>query len=176
MIPLNEQGTIVLFSKLAQELGYTFVSIETGCPDAILKHGGTNVRVEFEYKATNFRAHKHDPTAVDLIICWEDDWPTAPIPVLSLANYVTLVKPEVARVPWWMRLFNWLRDVRLSFHDAMLEASVKSSATCPICRTTMTTRCDYEAHGTDEAVAGLVTWRCPRCQYVKTRVVSYDRW
>lgn len=173
MIPINEQGTIVLFSKLADELGYHFCSIGTGCPDAILQKDGASVRVEFEHKASNFRLHKHDPNAVDLIICWEDDWPTAALPVLSLSHYVTLARPDVAKDPWWMRLFQWWRNVRIAYHGQMLEARVKIAEMCPICQSAMIARCTYDLKSDDEML-GLARWDCPHCSYVTTRQVSFD--
>ena len=39
------------------------------------------VRFEVEHKASNFVLHRHDPAACDLVICWENDWPNAPIPI-----------------------------------------------------------------------------------------------
>jgi hypothetical protein len=173
MIPVNEQGTIVLFSKLADELGYQFHSIGTGCPDAILQKDGTKIRVEFEHKASNFRLHKHDPAAVDLIICWEDDWPTAPLPVLSLAHYVTLARPSVAKAPWWMRLFQWWRDVRTEYHDQLLAARARNMSICPICFLPMNVTCNYDTIWNDE-MQGVAKWVCPRCHYTTTKQVSYD--
>lgn len=90
MIPKNEQGVVSLFSKWAEELGYKFVSIGTACPDAIVEKDGKLIRLEFEFKSSNFRVHKHDPSKVDLIVCWEDDWVKSPLPVLSLSHYSEL--------------------------------------------------------------------------------------
>lgn len=90
MNPKNEQGVVSLFSEVATELGYTFKSIGTRCPDAILEKDGKEIRAEFEYLSRNFKQHKHDPDDVDLIICWFDNWQDTPLPVLCLSYYVAL--------------------------------------------------------------------------------------
>lgn len=87
MIPENEQGVVVLFSQQAEEAGFEIVSIQHRFPDAIIKHKGEEYRAEFEFKASNFIAHKHDPRGCDLIICWEDDSPLDfPLPILALSK------------------------------------------------------------------------------------------
>ncbi len=42
------------------------------------------VRIEFEYKSSNFREHGHNPTKCDIIVCWEHDWKECPIKVVEL--------------------------------------------------------------------------------------------
>lgn len=44
------------------------------------------MRIEFEYRSRNFREHRHDPADCDLIVCWEHDWPGAPVEVLKLKS------------------------------------------------------------------------------------------
>lgn len=87
MIPTNEQGVVVLFSQQAEEAGFEIVSIQTSFPDAIVRRGDTTYRVEFEYKASNFVEHEHDPKNCDLIIAWKSDWPECILPVLALSEF-----------------------------------------------------------------------------------------
>jgi hypothetical protein len=49
-------------------------------------------RIEFEFKASNFVEHGHDPAQCDFIVCWENDWPDCPLKVIEL-------KKEILRLP-----------------------------------------------------------------------------
>ncbi len=76
--PINEQGVIYLFSLVSEDLNIRVESIQAGYPDCTgLKFKGNGrwerVRIEFEYKASNFIAHKHEPEGCDIIVCWTDD-------------------------------------------------------------------------------------------------------
>jgi hypothetical protein len=68
-------------------------SIHAGFPDCIARQrvGGKEqcVRIEFEYRSSNFRAHGHPVDGCDWIVCWEHDWPTASahIKVVELREY-----------------------------------------------------------------------------------------
>lgn len=86
--PQNEQGVIIAFSGIAEKYGYKILSIGTRFPDALLysRDQDKNLRVEFEYFAMNFLYHGHDITMCDLIICWRNDWPKCPIPILELQS------------------------------------------------------------------------------------------
>ena len=78
--PVNEQGVVFLFGKVAHDLGMYVELIRTGYPDCIAKRyvgkeRWEDVKIEFEYKSSHF---KHDPRGVDIIVCWEHDWPDCP--------------------------------------------------------------------------------------------------
>ena len=156
MIPQNEQGTIVLFSKLAAELGYTFKEIGTACPDAILEKDGQLVRVEFEHRAKTFRAHKHNPADVDLIICWENNWPESPLPVLSLERYITLSRPEPVKTHWQRFIERWLE---------WRQTWLTRKRICPMCGDELITNCTEEWD--DGYLYRWVSRDCPRCRYHK---------
>ncbi|GEM_PF-4111500 len=88
--PVNEQGTVFLFSKLQDHLDIVIESIQQGFPDARGRiktpKGWREVWIEFEYLSSNFVQHKHDPNGCDLIICWQHDWnnPPSNIAVIEL--------------------------------------------------------------------------------------------
>lgn len=91
--PINEAGVIYLFGMVARELGFVVESIATGYPDCDAKRRTSRglyeaVRIEFEFKASNFATHRHDPAGCDLIVCWEDDWPNCPVDVLELKDEI----------------------------------------------------------------------------------------
>jgi len=80
--PINENGVIFLFGKIADDLNMYIEEIKPGYPDCIgrrfIGKGWQRVAIEFEFKSSNFKQHKHDPTICDIIICWENDWKDCP--------------------------------------------------------------------------------------------------
>ncbi len=94
--PANEMGVVFLFSYLASRLAVRVERISTAFPDCIAyqKVGGgeRRIRIEFEYRSSNFRKHKHCARKCDWIVCWEHDWPGVPqkIRVIELRSYFEL--------------------------------------------------------------------------------------
>lgn len=82
--PENEQGVIYLFAQQADAAGFQLLKINAAYPDAVVANGGNEYRVEFEYVASNFDRHGHDPRQCDIIICWENDFPDSVLPVIAL--------------------------------------------------------------------------------------------
>lgn len=100
--PLNENGVVFLFGKIMQDLNMYVEEIKPGFPDCIARRftgrGWERVRVEFEYTSSNFKAHGHDPTGCDLVVCWEHDWKACPVPVIELkAEIALLPNPPIKR-------------------------------------------------------------------------------
>jgi len=97
--PINEQGVVYLFGMVSRELGFYIEALQQGFPDCegkylYNKNKGfwAKARIEFEYKASNFKDHGHDPNQCDFIICWINDWPDCPINVIEL-------KTEILKLP-----------------------------------------------------------------------------
>jgi DNA-directed RNA polymerase delta subunit len=90
--PLNENGVIFLFSKLHDKLGINIESIQIAYPDAKGRRktskGWEDVWIEFEYKSSHFKAHKHDSKGCDIIVCWEHDWKQCPLEVIELKKII----------------------------------------------------------------------------------------
>ena len=93
--PVNEQGVVYLFGMVSRELGFLVESVRTAYPDCEGKrrlddegNRWVHVRIEFEYKSTNFKEHGHDPEQCDLIVCWIHDWRDSPLEVLELRDAV----------------------------------------------------------------------------------------
>lgn len=90
--PLNENGVIFLFSKIHDKLGINIEAIQATYPDAKGRRktskGWEDIWIEFEYKSSQFKLHKHDPKECDIIVCWEDDWKECPIEVIELRKVV----------------------------------------------------------------------------------------
>jgi hypothetical protein len=91
--PSNELGVVFLFSKIAKRLQFRIEEIRAAYPDCIAyRHAGDSeklVKIEFEFKSSNFKAHGHDSTKCDCIVCWHHDWPTVPrrIEVIELKRF-----------------------------------------------------------------------------------------
>ncbi len=91
--PENELGVVFLFAHVAKKLQFKIEQIRPQYPDCIAYKKAGNVekkvRIEFEYKASSFKAHRHNPEKCDCIICWHDDWPDSPeqIEVIELKRF-----------------------------------------------------------------------------------------
>lgn len=104
--PVNENGVIFLFSKITKDLNLYIETIRTGFPDCIAKryigHGQwEEVRIEFEFAASNFVSHKHNPADCDMIVCWENDWSNCPkhIEILELKSIIGTLENEEIKEP-----------------------------------------------------------------------------
>lgn len=91
--PINEQGVVYLFGMISRDLGFLIESLRTDYPDCEGKRcvdqdkqRWEHVRIEFEYRSSNFKEHGHQPDDCDLIVCWVHDWPDCPIEVLELRS------------------------------------------------------------------------------------------
>lgn len=97
--PINEQGVVYLFGMVSRELGFSVEALQQGFPDCEGKYLHdknrqlwAKARIEFEFRASNFRQHGHDENECDVIVCWENDWPDCPLRVVEL-------KSEIMRLP-----------------------------------------------------------------------------
>lgn len=84
--PTNEQGVVLLFGMMAEELGFIIENVRTGFPDCEGKrrvgaHSWQRVRIEFEYLSSRFN---HPANGCDLVICWRHDNPKLKMEVISL--------------------------------------------------------------------------------------------
>jgi hypothetical protein len=91
--PVNELGVVYLFGVLHETFDFKIESIQSGYPDCLARRKvGNNrweeVRIEFEYDSRSFKAHGHDPSGVDVIICWKHNWKECPkrIEVIELSS------------------------------------------------------------------------------------------
>jgi len=96
--PVNELGVVFLFGMLAEEFGFVIESVQAGFPDCegkrrLKKNRWQRVRIEFEYRSSNFLQHRHDPSGCDLIVCWLHDWRDCPLEVICLRDFLRKGKP-----------------------------------------------------------------------------------
>jgi len=90
--PVNENGVIFLFGKVADDLNMYIEEIKPGFPDCIGRRfvgkGWERITIEFEFKSSSFVQHGHDVKKCDLIICWEHDWKECPLEVIELKSEI----------------------------------------------------------------------------------------
>ena len=86
--PINEMETIILFSFLADELGYRIKEVKSEFPDAILEKDGRDIKVEFEFLSSNYLQHCHSLDFEGICICWRKDLDIPNIEILSLEEYI----------------------------------------------------------------------------------------
>ena len=92
-VPQNELGVVFLFSQIASKLRIKVEQLKPKYPDCIAyqktAHGEKRIRIEFEYKSSSFKTHKHNKKDCDFIVCWEHDWPNIPdnLKVIELRKY-----------------------------------------------------------------------------------------
>lgn len=101
--PINENGVIFLFGKIADELNMYIEEIKPGFPDCIGRRfvgkGWERIAIEFEYKSSNFVAHGHAVDGCDMIICWEHDWKNCPLEVIELKSEIKEIENNPIKKP-----------------------------------------------------------------------------
>jgi len=91
--PENELGVVYLFANVAKKMQLRIEAIQPQYPDCIayrrVGDGEKRLRIEFEYRSSSFRSHKHDKRQCDAIVCWHHDWPDVPssIEVIELKRF-----------------------------------------------------------------------------------------
>lgn len=100
--PVNENGVILLFGKVASDLDLRIEEIRRGFPDCIARrYNGRSwerLRIEFEYRSSNFIRHKHDIDDCDIIICWIHDWVKCPLEVIDLKSTVFDIENSIQKL------------------------------------------------------------------------------
>lgn len=97
--PKNEMETIVLFERLFYPDFEILSLTSSGFPDAIVleKSSGKQRRAEFEFMASSFIEHEHDPYKCDVIICWKNDLDKSirfPVWEISTRTFEMVFVPE----------------------------------------------------------------------------------
>lgn len=101
--PVNENGVIFLFGKVADDLNMYIEEIKIGFPDCIARRfigkGWERISIEFEFKSSNFKEHGHDPKLCDIIVCWIHDWADCPIEVIELQSTIKYLENYPIKKP-----------------------------------------------------------------------------
>lgn len=100
--PTNEEGVKCLFWRYADKKGLRVISVQQGFPDCIVSkktpRGEKQIRIEFEYRSSSFKAHGHSAADCDWIVCWEHDWRACP----SRLKIIELCKEHGLGFRVWM--------------------------------------------------------------------------
>ncbi len=101
--PINELGVVFLFGILAEQMGFIVESVQGGFPDCAAKlrrQDGTfeEVRIEFEFRSSEFLRHGHDQQGCDIIVCWLNDWSNCPLEVITLSGVIEQLKDDKSNV------------------------------------------------------------------------------
>ena len=75
--PINEQGVVFLFGRILEDLNLYIEEIRIKYPDCVARRytrkGWERIYIEFEYLASNFIQHNHDPSECNMVVCWKND-------------------------------------------------------------------------------------------------------
>jgi len=93
--PVNELGVVLLFGMVFEELGMIVEEVRGAFPDAVIRRfngrGWTREFVEFEYKSSQYKQHKHPLEGCDIIVCWLHDWTECPLEICELNSLIRLL-------------------------------------------------------------------------------------
>jgi hypothetical protein len=96
--PVNEKSVAYLFGMISHELGFIIEALRTESPDCegkrcldTTRNKWEQVKIDFEYKSSDFEAQGHNETETDIIVCWIHDWDECPLEVLELRSTIELL-------------------------------------------------------------------------------------
>lgn len=98
-VPRSELNVREVFAQRAERLGYRIVESRAAFPDYVLEHEGERIFAEAEFRTSNFLRHRHDLARCDLVIVWEHDLPSMPMPVLELKTNALHTSKRRGRPP-----------------------------------------------------------------------------
>ena len=87
--PSCEQEVVAAFSIIARRLGFVILDLGMAFPDCRAKKidSQDEVRIEFEYRSSDFVAHGHPPDGCEMIVCWVQDVKLAKPEVIALKDF-----------------------------------------------------------------------------------------
>ncbi len=91
-VPTYEMEVVSIFGSVADDLGFEIVAQRAAFPDCEARRLTDRRRkryakclIEFEFRSSDYKKHKHPMNGCDLIVCWKHDWVNCPIEVLELS-------------------------------------------------------------------------------------------
>jgi hypothetical protein len=92
--PQSELEIAFLLGLVYDYLPFRYVvqSINDAFPDCmgIDPLTGKPIRIELEVYSRNYISHGHPLAGCDYIICWRDNWPDSPIPIISIEDIIDI--------------------------------------------------------------------------------------
>lgn len=98
-VPRSELNVREIFAQRAERLGYRIIESRAAFPDYLLEHEGDRILAEAEFRTSHFLRHRHDLARCDLVIVWDHDLPSMPIPVLEMKTEALHVATRRGRPP-----------------------------------------------------------------------------
>lgn len=99
--PANEMGVVLLFGMVFEALGMIVEEVRSGFPDATIRRfngrGWIRESVEFEYKSSHYKQHKHPLNGCDIICCWLHDWSNCPLEICELSRLIKLLPRDTIK-------------------------------------------------------------------------------
>ncbi|OHE78470.1 MAG: hypothetical protein A2107_02880 [Verrucomicrobia bacterium GWF2_62_7] len=93
--PTYEAEVVSLFYSVANDLGFEIIAQRPQFPDCEARRltdprrgRYTECLIEFEFRSSGFREHKHPTTGCDLVVCWIHDWKDCPLEVIELQSAI----------------------------------------------------------------------------------------
>jgi hypothetical protein len=83
----NATNVRELFIRIYEKLGFEVLKSQEEFPNYILSSNELPIRAHAVLRSSDFERENLDYMACDSIICWIDDWESAPIPVLELSAH-----------------------------------------------------------------------------------------
>lgn len=86
--PRNEMETLVLFSILAEEMGYRILSAQAEYPDLVVEKEGKQKNLEAEFLSSNYLNHGHPINEGTICLCWRKDKDIEGVEIIDLETYI----------------------------------------------------------------------------------------
>lgn len=132
--PNGEMGVVFLFANIAKRLQFRIKEIRAAYPDCIayrqVGDREKRVSIEFEFKSSNFKRHRHDSRKCDCIVCWHHDWHDVPanIEVIELKRFFGVpfkvwIQAAIKSQQHWLDerdRINWALSRRVTQGDLLL--------------------------------------------------------
>jgi len=169
--PENELGVVFLFSQVARKKQFIIKEIRTSYPDCIAHRRSGDmdklIRIEFEYRSSSFKAHRHNVKNCDCIVCWHHDWPDCPI-----KEVIELKKDFQAATKIWIQpsrkdQWHWLEDNKSTSWGLSKRASIGDLLLMYRCSPEKAIREIYTVIG--ETVRGKADWKDGDCYCAKIK-------
>jgi len=97
--PISKQGVLYLFGLVSYELGFLIESFRPEFPDCegkrcmdVEDNRWEYIRIQFEYKSSDFQEFQSRKSECNIVVCWKHDWDSCPIEVLELSSVIAYLK------------------------------------------------------------------------------------
>ncbi len=97
--PVNRTGVAFLFGMVSHEVGYIVEALRPDTPNCegkrcldTVRDRWEQIRVEFEFRSSDYQKQGKSEDDADIIVCWKHDWEDCPLEVLELHSILHLLE------------------------------------------------------------------------------------